>query len=178
MKHIALITGGCRSGKSRHALALAQQAGGHERFFVATCVPQDEEMHQRVARHQAERDPAWQTIEEPVMIADTIARYDSADSVILVDCLTLWTNNLLMIDEDLASIEKNIQQLTHVLKAAGGTVILVSNEVGMGIVPENLLARQFRDFAGFVNRRMAEAADRVIMTVAGLPVRIKPGNHP
>jgi len=170
---IILITGGCRSGKSRHALELAQQVKGNHKTFIATCVPQDDEMHQRVERHKAERDPRWQTIEEPVMIADALTKHQASSDVILVDCLTLWMNNLLMASEDFKMLENRIQQLTQALQHAACTVILVSNEVGSGIVPENRLARLFRDAAGLVNQRVAACADKVIWMVAGIPVVIK-----
>ncbi len=173
MNATILITGGCRSGKSRHALELAQQAKGNHKTFIATCVPQDDEMLQRVARHKAERNSDWQTIEEPVKIADVISKHQVSSDVILVDCLTLWMNNLLMASEDFKIIENRIQQLTQALQLAAGTVILVSNEVGSGIVPENRLARLFRDAAGLVNQRVASCADKVIWMVAGIPVVIK-----
>ena len=175
MSQITLITGGCRSGKSRHALEVAQKKAIDNKIFIATCVPNDEEMRKRVSRHQAERDPSWKTIEEPVSIAEAISRNHSSCDIIIVDCLTLWTTNLLMAEENLIAIETQVQQLAKVLKRSSCPVVLVSNEVGAGIVPENRLARLFRDAAGIINQRVAACADQVIWMVAGIPVAVKPG---
>ena len=168
-----LVLGGCRSGKSGHALDLAENMGGR-RIFVATCVPRDEEMRQRVRRHQAERSDAWQTLEVPVDLAGAIVRHACSADVMLVDCLTLWLSNLLMETEDTEHIQGAIRNLADTVRTAPQAIVLVSNEVGSGIVPENRLARRYRDLAGWTNQAMAAACDRVVWTVAGIPVTIKP----
>ncbi len=173
MKKTTLIIGGSRSGKSRHALRLAEQVSGDRKIFVATCVPQDDEMTQRVTRHQAERGSVWVTLEVPVALADAIAENSSKADVILIDCLTLWISNLFMETDDTRMIDDRVGALEEALSHAQCPVLLVSNEVGTGIVPENRLARQFRDMAGFTNQRIAECADEVIWMVAGIPVTIK-----
>lgn len=174
-KHpITLVIGGCRSGKSRYALNAANAVPGTRRIFLATSVPKDSEMEKRVQSHQAERGPDWQTIEEPLKIHETIAAYADTADVILVDCLTLWTSNMLMAKMDESAIQKWLDHTTHALCHGLCPVFLVTNEVGYGIVPENSLARRFRDMAGQVNQHMASAADRVVLTVAGIALHIKP----
>ena len=173
MKETILVIGGCRSGKSRHALELAEKISGSKRIFVATCMPLDDEMKERIDRHKKERDKSWKTVEAPVQLPEAINEKSREGDVILVDCLTLWINNLLMETESTDIINAHIQKLIIALEEAKCSIILVSNEVGAGIVPENKLARQFRDYAGFVNQKVAECADRVIWMVAGIPVSIK-----
>ena len=173
MKGTILIVGGCRSGKSRHALELSEKISGSKRIFVATCMPLDDEIKERIDRHKKERDKSWMTIEVPVELPEAINEKSREGDVILVDCLTLWINNLLMETESTDIINAHIQKLIIALEEAKCSIILVSNEVGAGIVPENKLARQFRDYAGFVNQKVAECADRVVWMVAGIPVVIK-----
>jgi len=168
-----LVLGGCRSGKSGHALQLAEKMGPR-RLFAATCVPRDDEMRNRVQRHQRERSGAWQTLEVPVDLADAIGTHSPSADVILVDCLTLWLSNLLMETEDEARLRRHVDVLARAVETAPNAVILVSNEVGAGIVPENRLARCYRDLAGWTNQAMAAVCSRVIWTVAGIPVTIKP----
>ena len=168
-----LVIGGCRSGKSSHALSLANQAGREDKIFVATCVPQDNEMHQRVESHRKERGKDWRTIEAPLEIHAVIRENSPQAQVILIDCLTLWTSNLLMKNEDQEYIREQANLLTAGIQKSSCPVILVSNEVGLGIVPDNRLARLFRDCAGMVNQIMAQTCERVVMTVAGIPVTIK-----
>ena len=170
------MIGGCRSGKSTYALDQANLINGKQKIFVATSVPTDSEMEKRVKKHQQERGPDWQTIEEPLNIQDIINRYSTRADVILVDCLTLWASNVLFQSEDPDRVEPAIGGLVDALKKSQCPIFLVSNEVGMGIVPENTLARQFRDLAGLVNQRIAKVSDRVVMTVAGIEVQIKPGS--
>jgi adenosylcobinamide kinase / adenosylcobinamide-phosphate guanylyltransferase len=172
-----LVLGGCRSGKSGHALQLAEEMGPR-RIFVATCVPHDDEMRARVERHQRDRSSTWQTLEVPVALAETIRTHSASADVMLVDCLTLWMSNLLAETEDEHRLRQHIDALAEAVKAAPKPVILVSNEVGAGIVPENRLARRYRDLAGWTNQAMAAACDRVIWTVAGIPVTIKPSVQP
>jgi len=173
MKETTFIIGGCRSGKSRHALELAEQIRANKRNFIATCMPLDDEMKERVDRHKKDRDKSWKTVEVPVQLPEAINERSKEGDVILIDCLTLWINNLLIEIEDHAVIDQRIHKLILALKDAKCPIILVSNEVGAGIVPENRLARQFRDLTGFANQKVAGCADRVIWMVAGIPVSIK-----
>lgn len=173
MKSIQFVIGGCRSGKSRHALELAESVGGAKRVYIATCVARDDEMKQRVERHKAERNASWQTVETPLQLPQAVSEFGGAGRVVLVDCLTLWISNLLLETERIDRIERHAAALVEALNRAACPVILVSNEVGAGIVPENRLARLFRDAAGLVNQRVARHADRVVWMVAGIPVVIK-----
>lgn len=173
-KDVTFVIGGCRSGKSSFALEQANGTKGKYKYFIATSVPMDSEMEKRVETHQQERGEDWVTIEEPVRIHEKIHEFSPKASVILVDCLTLWTSNLMALSYDAIQINGAIQDLENALENSECPIFLVSNEVGMGIVPENRLARQFRDIAGLVNQRMAKIADRVVMTVAGIDVQIKP----
>ncbi len=172
MKEIVLVIGGCRSGKSRYALELAKRIPGEIRIFIATCVPKDKEMEMRIARHKEERDKSWSTIEVPIRLPEAIIEYSRKSDLILVDCLTLWISNLILDNNDV-DISEAALRLTKLLKDAQCPVIMVSNEVGTGIVPENDLARLFRDAAGIVNQNVAACSDRVIWMVAGIPVPIK-----
>jgi adenosylcobinamide kinase/adenosylcobinamide-phosphate guanylyltransferase len=167
------VIGGCRSGKSNHALDLAEKMTANERIFIATCVPQDGEMRQRVAKHQQNRSQSWKTIEAPLQLPQAILDNARAEGVVLVDCLTLWINNLLMENENAPDVEDQISRLVQAVQSADGPVIMVSNEVGTGIVPENQLARVYRDLVGSVNQAVARHVDRVVWVVAGIPVDIK-----
>ncbi len=173
MNELTFVIGGCRSGKSKHALQIAEDMPGGRKIYIATCVPQDDEMRQRVAKHQRERSQNWKTVEEPLLLPEAILEHSSEADVVLVDCLTLWLSNLLMETSDEEKLEDKISQLTKALKKATCPLILVSNEVGTGIVPENKLARQYRDFTGHANQAVGKAAGRVIWMVAGIPVNIK-----
>lgn len=169
-----LVTGGCRSGKSGHAQALAEAVPGGRRCYIATCVPLDDEMRRRVDRHQAERGPEWRTVEEPIRIAATVAAQGPRSDVILIDCLTLWISNLMGAGKDLDGVTTAARELAKAVEKSTCPVILVTNEVGAGIVPENALARAYRDAAGLVNQILAAACERVVWTVAGIPVTVKP----
>lgn len=173
MPQITFVIGGCRSGKSRHALQLAEATPANRRVFVATCVPHDDEMQTRVANHQEERGLEWETLEVPEKLAEAVSDHSAPDTLLLIDCLTLWTSNLLLASDDPECLSEPLLNLISALKSASGPVILVSNEVGTGIVPENRLARLYRDMAGRVNQTVAACADRVIWMVAGIPVAIK-----
>ncbi len=173
MKGIVLIVGGCRSGKSRYALELATQAAGRNKIFIATCMPGDKEMEERVRRHKKERNQSWATVEAPLGLAEAVDEHGRQGNVIVVDCLTLWLSNLLPEINNPKEIEVHIKRLTQSLEASQCPVFLVSNEVGTGIVPENRLARMFRDVAGFANQSVAACSDMVIWMVAGIPVTIK-----
>lgn len=175
MTRTTFVIGGCKSGKSGHALKLADDIEAGRHVYVATCIPSDDEMRERVLRHQQERSQKWETLEEPIEIAHVIAKQSQPDRVILVDCLTLWITNLLMNNEcqNLEQIEYRIDELSRSLSQSRGPVLLVSNEVGTGIVPDNRLARFFRDAAGLANQKIAAVADRVVWVVAGIAVSIK-----
>lgn len=168
-----LVIGGCRSGKSSYALERCNQISGRK-IYIATTVVQDEEMHQRVAAHQQERGKGWQTIEEPLQVHQHIETRSKTAAVILVDCLTLWVSNMLMETYEQDRVLTMVEHLTQAVQHSQCPVFLVSNEVGTGIVPENKLARRFRDNAGLVNQKVAAAVDEVYYTVAGIPMRIKP----
>lgn len=172
MKETILVIGGCRSGKSNHALHLAEQIPG-QKIFIATCMPQDQEMEQRVLRHQQQRGSSWEALEVPVFLPEAIHKNGKKGYVILVDCLTLWINNLILDDDKPENIDKHIQKLTQSIETSECPVILVSNEVGTGIVPENKLARLFRDITGFANQKVAACVNRVVWMLAGIPVKIK-----
>ncbi len=165
-----LVLGGAKSGKSTLALKKAEQmAGVEEWLFVATAEAGDEEMARRIARHRAERDPRWRTIEEPVEVAEILDR-SRAGQVVLVDCLTLWLANVIS-DPDAA--ERKIDRLVGSVAASAAQVVLVANEVGLGIVPDNAPTRLYRDLAGSLNQKMAQAVDEVYFVAAGLPLKLK-----
>lgn len=168
-----LVLGGCRSGKSGHALQLAE-GFGRRRIFVATCVPADAEMQSRVDRHRRERDDTWQTLEVPVDLAEAVSTHGPVADVILVDCLTLWLSNLMLETQETQTIRQRIDALARAVSTAPAAIVLVSNEVGAGIVPENRLARLYRDLSGWANQSLAAACGRVDWTVAGIPMTIKP----
>lgn len=166
---ITLILGGTRSGKSGFAQGLAEKSG-KKLVYIATAEAFDDEMTDRIERHQRDRGPEWQTLEESREIADAITAHSSPKAIILIDCLTIWLSNLMLGDAD---IEAAITKLIDALKFAQGPVILVSNEVGSGIVPENPLGRKFRDEAGRMNQRIAAAASHVSLITAGLSLSLK-----
>ena len=164
-----LILGGARSGKSGFAQRQAENLPG-ELIYVATAQALDAEMEDRIARHRAERGARWQTFEAPLDLAGAIETRSRPGNVLLVDCLTLWASNLMFSESDLA---RAIGGLTSALGKAPGKIILVSNEVGLGIVPDNPLARRFRDVAGEVNQAVARSVDSVVFVAAGLPMVLK-----
>jgi adenosylcobinamide kinase/adenosylcobinamide-phosphate guanylyltransferase len=173
-----LFIGGARSGKSRNALNLAESYGHDNNLFLATCVASDAEMKQRVARHQQERGARWTTHEIPVAIPEAIDEYNATAGVILLDCLTLWLSNLLMETDDPVIILEHVPRLMTSLENASCPVILVTNEVGTGIVPENRIARIFRDTAGYLNQQAATCCNQVFHVVAGIAISIKsPGTQ-
>ncbi len=168
---VDFVFGGARSGKTALALERAE-ACGLEPVMVATAEAWDDEMRARIAAHRAERGPRWRTIEESRDLVGVLAREAGSDRVLVVDCLTLWLSNQMAAQAD---VETEIERLVAALERAGGPVILVSNEVGLGIVPENALARRFRDLQGRLNRRIAAVAGRVTLVAAGLPLVLKGG---
>ncbi len=167
--HRLLVLGGARSGKSRYAQQRAEAVGGDLRF-IATAQAYDDEMRDRISRHQADRGPEWSTIEAPLDLAAAIAAQAVPGVTLLVDCLTLWASNLLLAEHD---SDAALRDLRRAIGDYPGTLILVSNEVGLGIVPDNALARRFRDIAGTINQGVAAAADEVMFVAAGLPLRFK-----
>lgn len=170
-----LVLGGARSGKSAYAQRLAE-ASGLDLNYCATATDYDDpEMRERIARHKAERDARWRTLDAPLALRDLLMRESQPDRLILVDCLTLWLTNILLGEYPVAD---ECEKLAAALPALPGPVIFVSNEVGTGIVPENALARRFRDAQGRLNQTMAAACDTVILVAAGLPVRLKPSPEP
>jgi len=163
------ILGGARSGKSRFAEELARQSGGRL-HYLATGRAWDDEMRDRITRHQEQRGAEWTTHEAPVDIVGVLQKLDDPENVILIDCLTLWLTNLMM---EQADIEMAFAHLEAALAAAQAKLILVSNEVGLGIVPENRMAREFRDHAGRLHQRVAAVAGEVYFVAAGLPLKMK-----
>ncbi len=161
-----LVLGGARSGKSRYAESLAKE----RKIYIATAEAFDDEMRARIGEHKRRRGDDWENVEEQLDLVDVLSQHDAARSFILVDCLTLWLSNLMHAQRD---IRNDIGRLTDFLRSCQAHVVLVSNEVGQGIVPDNALARAFRDEQGWCNQRVAEAADEVVMMVAGLPLWLK-----
>ncbi len=175
MARVTFITGGARSGKSGHALALAAESTGARRYFIATAEALDDEMRARVAHHRAHRPAEFVTVEAPIALARALIEIgrDGA-GVAVIDCLTLWIANLLGQDFDDAAIEHATDELADAIAAAAGMrIIVVSGEVGSGIVPENALARRFRDLLGWANQKIARVADEAILMAAGYPLRLK-----
>lgn len=169
---LALILGGARSGKSRLALRLAEEQVP-PRLFLATAEPGDAEMAARIAQHRQERSDGWDTWEVPLELANAIVEAQERYRIILVDCLTLWVSNLLMVEPSDADLEEACQGLLQAVHRSRTPLIFVSNEVGWGIVPDNPLARRFRDVAGKLNQSLAAGADLVLATLAGLPLVLK-----
>ncbi len=173
MGTVTLITGGARSGKSAHALALAQQAAGTRRFFIATAEALDEEMRERIAHHRTNRSADFATIEEPIAIGAALSKLASRADIVVVDCLTLWISNLLMTRCGDEEILDEARELAATMTGAPFASIVVTDEVGAGIVPENAMARRFRDLLGWTNQAIAQTAERVVLMVAGYPLRVK-----
>lgn len=165
-----LVLGGARSGKTRHAMRLA--TARPRRIYIATAEARDDEMRERIARHQQERDGTWSTVEEPTDLAAAIAANDADDISIMVDCLTLWLSNLMAAERD---VHAATADLIAILPRLHANVVFVSNEVGLGIVPANALARAFRDAQGSLNQAVASAVDHVDFIAAGLALNMKPG---
>ena len=166
---ITLVLGGARSGKSRYAERLVEMAAAHG-TYCATAEAGDAEMMARIAVHRARRGVFWRTVEAPLALAAAIAAEAMPQRPMLVDCLTLWLNNLMFNNRD---IDTETQRLEAALAAHKAPAVLVSNEVGSGIVPDNAEARRFRDLQGRLNQRIAARADRVVLLVAGLPMVVK-----
>jgi adenosylcobinamide kinase/adenosylcobinamide-phosphate guanylyltransferase len=165
---LTIVLGGARSGKSRYGESLVA-ALPKPWVYIATAEPRDDEMKARIAEHRARRAEGWQTIEAPLMLAEAL-RAAPVGSAVLVDCLTLWLSNAMLGAFDL---EEAMTHLGEALGARDGATVLVANEVGLGIVPDNALARRFRDAQGVLNQRLAAQANRVVLMVAGLPLTVK-----
>ena len=165
---LTLVLGGARSGKSRYAESLIT-AQAPPWIYVATAQAGDDEMAERIAAHRVRRDAGWETVEAPHDLAGALDGAP-AHARLLVDCVTLWLSNRMLADADL---EREIERVEDALARRAGMTVLVSNEVGYGIVPDNALARRFRDLQGRVNQRLAARADRVVLLVAGLPLVVK-----
>jgi len=169
---VTLILGGQRSGKSRLAETLIEDAAGGG-LYLATAEARDGEMTDRIATHRARRGPDWETIEEPLDILGQIREHADPGRPVLVDCVTLWLSNLMAAGRN---PESEVETLARGLDGLAGPVVFVSNEVGLGVIPANALARSFADAAGLANQRLAACADRVVFTAAGLPLVLK--GHP
>jgi adenosylcobinamide kinase/adenosylcobinamide-phosphate guanylyltransferase len=165
-----LVLGGARSGKSRFAQALAESTSS-QRLFIATAQAGDGEMAARIARHRADRGSGWETHEEPLELAAALRAEAREDRALLVDCVTLWLSNLMSAGRDL---DREISVLAKEIARLSGPAILVSNEVGLGIVPESKLGREFRDWQGRANQELAKACEAVVFLAAGLPTLLKP----
>lgn len=169
---VTLVLGGVRSGKSSFALEIASSAQSVS--FIATARASDDEMRRKIERHQSERPSHWRTREEPLQLAEAISSEQDASETTVVDCLTLFAANLMeAYAEDRAAIDASIEDLCSALRKTDRKIVLVSNEVGSGIVPEYAAGRQFRDLLGEMNQRVAAIADNVVLMIAGLPLPIK-----
>ncbi len=169
---VYFMTGGARLGKSSFAEGLADGLSG-KRAYLATAQALDPEMVERIARHRERRGATWDTYEEPLAVAELVRKLNGRYEALLLDCLTLWLSNIMARTDDDQVVLERANDLTAAVRAYRGRCIVVSNEVGLGIVPENPLARRFRDLAGIVNQRMAGAADEAFFMAAGLPMKIK-----
>ena len=164
---LTLVLGGARSGKSRYAESLLGGAGG---VYIATAEAIDDEMRARIGRHRARRDDRWTTVEAPLDLAGALRAHGRNAPGVLVDCLTVWLGNLMHAGRD---VDHEVRALLESLAAIEGPVVLVANEVGLGVVPDNPLARAFRDHAGELNQALAARADRVVLVTAGVPLVLK-----
>jgi adenosylcobinamide kinase/adenosylcobinamide-phosphate guanylyltransferase len=167
MSRVTLVLGGARSGKSRHAEALARGAGGRPTYIATAEAADDDEMALRIARHREARGEGWQTVEAPLDLAGAVAE---SGGPVLIDCITVWIGNLMHRGMDVAA---EVARLCLAVEGARGPIIIVSNEAGLGIVPDNAMARQFRDHQGEANQKLAAIADEVVLVAAGLPLHLK-----
>jgi adenosylcobinamide kinase / adenosylcobinamide-phosphate guanylyltransferase len=169
LPRLTFVLGGARSGKSRYAEALVMDYAPPW-IYVATAQAHDEEMSARIAEHRQRRDGKWRTLEAPLDLPGAIATHGNSGQAVLIDCLTLWLSNVMLAGRDVLAEQ---QRLVAALNDAAGPVVVVSNEVGFGIVPDNALARQFRDAQGRLNMQVAAIADRAVLIAAGLPLILK-----
>ena len=174
-----LILGGARSGKSGYAEEIAKRNEDklqQEVFYIATAIPFDSEMEERIERHKSDRPTHWKSIEEPIHLAKALKQNSGKDKVVLVDCLTLWLNNLLLKDDE-ASLNAEIEEFLSCIDSLQGTVIFVSNEVGMGVIPMGNLSRKFVDESGRLHQHLAKKVEHILLMVAGIAMTVK-GNKP
>ena len=181
MSKLTLILGGARSGKSTYAEELARKLGGDNVLYVATAEALDQEMQDRIAKHRAQRPRAWRTLEAPLHPGQQLLAQRPTEPVILLDCLTMLVSNILLAREEEgesaieAAVQEEVGRLIAAARQLDAHLIIVSNEVGLGLVPDNALGRAYRDLLGRANQTLARAADEVIFMVAGLPMSIKSG---
>jgi len=173
MGRVTLITGGARSGKSSHALKLAADHPGARCGFIATAEARDDEMRSRISRHRALRPPDFATVEEPRELERALNMLDGRADVVIVDCLTLWVANLMEAGANDEAVLRAAKELLAALSRAPFDTMVVTDEVGAGIVPDNPAARRFRDLLGWTNQRVAAAADEVVVMVAGIAMKLK-----
>ncbi|HUI72280.1 MAG TPA: bifunctional adenosylcobinamide kinase/adenosylcobinamide-phosphate guanylyltransferase [Spirochaetia bacterium] len=171
---LILVTGGSRSGKSGLALALAKRFSG-PRVFLATAQAADEEMRQRIEAHRTARSPDWSVVEEPVQVAERLREALMTAGTVIVDCVTIWISNLILADESFGERDAaaKAEELARAARGSRSGVIVVTNEVGSGVVPDNALARRFRDCAGRANQVLARFAHEVHLCVCGIPITVK-----
>ncbi len=174
MARITLVTGGARSGKSDHALRMALGTSDGTAVFVATAEAFDDEMRERIEKHRRERPAGMPTVEAPVDLAGALRSLPAGTGIAVVDCLTVWMSNLMHHLGPAADSYRPVKELLELIEHPPCDLVFVTNEVGLGIVPENALARRFRDLAGSLNRAVAARADRVIFMVCGIPMQVKP----
>ena len=171
MSKIVFVTGGSRSGKSRYALGKALKY--KTRGFIATAIPFDDEMQNRIEKHKAERENKFITIEEPYNLSKAISEFETKVEVIVIDCISVWLGNLLFKHGENKTEFNELNSFYEKLTNSKCDIIIVTNEVGMGIIPKNKLARHYRDLAGFVNQKLANIADEAILMVSGMSIKIK-----
>jgi len=173
-KELVLIIGGARSGKSSFAQRLAKNVGGKV-LFLATAQAGDDEMAERIARHKASRPATWRTVEEPLELASVLQREAASTDVVIIDCLTLWLNNLLLREGSASETEVlgQVDRLLDVYQKGTASYIVVSGEVGLGLVPPYPLGRLYRDILGWMNQKVASRADKVFLMIAGIPLELK-----
>ena len=172
MGELIYVTGGARSGKSGYAQQLVEACPG-DLLYVATAAAGDDEMAARIARHQQQRGDRWETLEEPCAVVEQLSQAAGGKGGVLFDCVTLWLTNMMLRGDDDEAILATVRRLPQAARELSATVVLVSNELGNGIVPDNVMARRFRDLAGSANQLLAAAADSAWLVVSGLPVRLK-----
>ncbi len=172
---ITFVLGGAKSGKTNWALRYAEGLKGFKNYYyLATAQALDEEMREKIEKHKKERPSFWKLLEEPLYISDHLERFSNSDSIILLDCITLWISNLLHLKKDLdREYESFLKVLRNYQRRESSWVLIISNEVGLGIVPENKLARGYREHVGYLNQRIAEISDEAYFIVAGLSITLK-----
>lgn len=172
---LTLVIGGTRSGKSKWALSYAEGLSNFSKYYyIATAIPFDEEMKERIERHRKDRNPKWSVIEEPTDLPERLSKIDANNCVILIDCLTLWLSNLIYYKRSVETYRELLLQKLEIFREHERSwLIIVTNEVGLGIVPESQIGRYFRDEAGILNQSIAEIADEVFFIIAGLPLQLK-----